>query len=310
MIQSSMSFFDVVLVQPIFNVLAIIYGLIPGHDFGVALIVFTIIVRLAMWPLIKKQLHQSKIMRQLQPELTKIKQRAKGNKQLEGTLMMELYKERGVSPFSSIGTLLLQLPIFIALFAVVRLITENHTNIAKYTYDFLEQLPGIKEAIAGSLHTSFLGLVDLTQHATAPGKGTYWPLMLMAVVAGVLQYIQSKQLLPQPKEKRKLRDILKDQASGKEVDQSEVNTLMTGKMVWLFPIITFMISTYLEGALVLYLLTTSIVAIIQQKSVLDKDETELEKLSEKTKIKAKQAKVAEVIAPAHKGKQAANKRRS
>ena len=111
-----MNFFDLILVQPIFNILVVIYGLIPGQDFGVALIVFTIIVRLLMWPLVNKQLNQTKVMRKLQPELAKIKLKAKGNRQLEATLSMELYKERGVSPFSSIGTLLLQLPIFIALF--------------------------------------------------------------------------------------------------------------------------------------------------------------------------------------------------
>src|SRR5690349_20320686 len=122
MLEGSMNFFDIILVQPIFNILVVIYGLVPGQDFGVALILFTIIVRLLMWPLVKKQLRQTKVMRELQPELAKIKARAKGNRQLESQLMLELYKEKGVNPFSSIGTLLLQLPIFIALFAVVRLI--------------------------------------------------------------------------------------------------------------------------------------------------------------------------------------------
>ena len=70
-----MNIFDLLIVQPIFNLLAIIYGLLPGSDFGIALIIFTVLVRLAMWPLIKKQLHQTKIQRELQPELKKIKQK-------------------------------------------------------------------------------------------------------------------------------------------------------------------------------------------------------------------------------------------
>lgn len=311
MLDVSMSFFDLILIQPIFNVLVTIYSLVPGHDFGVALIIFTVLVRFAMWPLVRKQLRQTKVMRQIQPELTKIKQRAKGNKQVEAQLMMELYRERGVNPFSSIGLLLVQLPVFIALFAVVRLITEGGATVAKYTYDFLEQLPGIPDAIAGNFNHHLFGVIDLTQHATAPGAPTYWPLLIMAIIAGGLQFIQSKQLLPQPKEKRRLRDMLKDQAAGKQVDQGEMSALMTGKMVWLFPILTFMVSIYLAGALVLYLLTTSVVAVIQQSTVLKKDETELEKLSEKTKTKVTRAKEAEIVAaPSKKGGKQRKKKRS
>jgi YidC/Oxa1 family membrane protein insertase len=310
-----MSIFDILLVQPIFNILIVIYGLIPGHDYGLALIIFTIIARLAMWPLVKKQLRQTKVMRELQPELTKIKKKAKGNKQLESRLMLELYREKGVNPFSSIGMLVVQLPIFIALFAVVRLIS-NHNNIAKYTYDFLQGIPAISDAIAHQIHQSLFGFLDLTKHATEPGGGIYWPLLVLAVVAAGLQYYQSRQLMPQPKEKRKLRDILKDQAAGKEVDQSEISALMTGKMTWLFPALTFLLSVYLQGALVLYLVVSSVVAIFQQASVLNSDEVEMEKLSEKTKTKVKQAVEAEVVAepeatkkPSAKGGTKAKKKR-
>lgn len=290
-----MSFFDLILVQPIFNILIIIYGLIPGNDFGVALIIFTVLVRLAMWPLLKKQLHQTKVMRQIQPELAKIKARAKGNRQLESQLMLELYRERGVNPFGSIGTLLLQLPIIIALFAVVRLITQDHGNIAKYTYGFLQHIPAVSDAIGGHFHESFLGLIDLTKSATTPGGGIYWPLLVMAVIAAIMQFIASKQLLPQPKEKRKLRDMLKDQADGKQIDQAEMSALMTGKMVWLFPILTFMVSTYLAGAVVLYLITSNAVAIVQQHRILHKDESDLEKISDKTKTRVQSARPAEVV---------------
>jgi len=305
-----MNLFDLILVQPIFNILIFIYGLVPGQDFGVALIIFTVLVRLLMWPLIKKQLHQTKVMRQIQPELVKIKAKAKGNRQLEATLSMELYKERGVSPFSSIGTLLLQLPIFIALYAVVNLITGDHNNIAKFTYDFLEGIPGIQSAISGHLHDTLFGVIDLTKHAFS-GSETYWPLVIMAVVAAVLQYFQSKMLLPQPKEKRKLRDILKEQADGKKVDQAEMSAQMTSRMIWLFPLLTFWVSTYLGGALVLYLLTTNAVAIFQQYLILHKDEEELTgpKVSDKTKTRVQKAVDAEVVETKSKKGSSKKKRR-
>ncbi|HEU5188003.1 MAG TPA: YidC/Oxa1 family membrane protein insertase [Candidatus Saccharimonadales bacterium] len=292
-----MSLFDIILVQPIFNVLVLIYGIVPGHDFGLSLILFTILVRLVMWPLVKKQLNQTKVMRSLQPELAKIKAKTKGNKQLESQLMLELYKEKGVNPFGSIGLLVVQLPIFISLFAVVRLITENAANITKYTYNPLEQLPAVHNAINGDFSVSFFGLIDLTKHAIEPGSGViYWPLLIMAVIAAAMQFVQSKQLLPQPSEKKRLRDLLKEQASGKDIDQAEMSALVTNKMVWLFPILTFMVSIYMAGALVLYLLITSAVAVAQQYWVLKKDESELEKMSEKTKKRAETAQNAQVVA--------------
>ena len=69
--------FETLIVQPIFNALLLIYSLIPGGDFGVALIIFTILIRMLMYPLVKKQLHQTKMMKKLQPELKKIKERAR-----------------------------------------------------------------------------------------------------------------------------------------------------------------------------------------------------------------------------------------
>ena len=100
--------FTALIVKPIFNLLVLIYALIPGHNFGLAIILFTILVRILMWPLIKKQLHQAKAMRELQPELKRIKLAAKGDRQKESMMMMELYKEREINPFSSIGLLIVQ----------------------------------------------------------------------------------------------------------------------------------------------------------------------------------------------------------
>jgi YidC/Oxa1 family membrane protein insertase len=115
--------FDILIVQPIFNLLIGLYSLIPGGDFGISLIIFTILVRFALFPLVKRQLHQTQAMKKLQPELAKIKKAAKGNKQVEGVQMLELYKKHGVSPFRSIGILLIQLPIFIALYHVIQIFT-------------------------------------------------------------------------------------------------------------------------------------------------------------------------------------------
>lgn len=277
-----MNIFDVLIVQPIFNILLFIYGIVPWNDFGIALIIFTILVRLVMWPLIKKQLHQTKLMRKIQPELKKIKAKAKGNKPLEAQLMMELYREKGVKPFSSIGLLLVQLPIFIALFRVIQIITVERDQIAQYAYNFMGNIPSVGQLLENpqNFNEFLFGVIDLTKVAFGE-NGVYIPLLLMALLAAGLQFIQSKQLLPQRKSKKRLRDIMKESSKGKDVDQSEVTEIMSGRMIMFLPIVLFFVALYLPGALVLYYAMTSLVAVIQQHFVLSKDVEEMEDLASK-----------------------------
>src|SRR5690606_18537601 len=98
-----------------------------------------------MWPLVKKQLRNAKVMRALQPELKRIKKETKGDRQRESMLVMELYKERGVSPFSSIGILLLQLPILFGLYAGLSRVINDPQQIVDFTYPFLRELSWMKE---------------------------------------------------------------------------------------------------------------------------------------------------------------------
>jgi len=292
-----MSLFDTLIVQPIFNLLALIYGLLPGSDFGISLILFTVLVRLLMWPLVKKQLHQTKLMRALAPELKKLKAKTKGNKQLEAKLMMELYKERGVKPFSSFGLLFLQLPIFIALYSVIQIITNDRDKIAAFTYQPIEQLKPIADIIASSTHQfdeSLLHVINLTKVGYENGN-IYWPVIVLAVLAAVLQYIQSKQITPQVDSNKKLRDVFKASAAGKDVDQSEVSALMTNRMILLFPFMTFFIGLYLPGALVLYFAVSSLVAVIQQHMLLGRDVAEMELIADEKPSKKKKAKAETTV---------------
>src|SRR4051812_24728872 len=132
--------FTHLIVQPIFNLLVLVYALIPGHNFGLSLIVFTIIIRLLMWPLVKRQLRQTKLMRTLQPELKRIKQETKGGRQKESLMMMELYKERGVNPLSTIPILIVQLVILIGLYSGLRRVISNPENMVSFAYPALQHL--------------------------------------------------------------------------------------------------------------------------------------------------------------------------
>jgi YidC/Oxa1 family membrane protein insertase len=278
--------FDILIVQPIFNLLIGLYSIIPGGDFGVSLIIFTVLVRFAMYPLLKKQLHQTKMMRKLQPELARIKKRTKGNKQLEGMQMLELYKKHGISPFRSIGLLLIQLPIFIALYYVIQIFTLHRDQIAKFTYDFMEGIGPIKQLIEHPDHFNekLFGIVDLTKAAFAQGHVDII-LVILAIAAAGTQFIMSKQTLPQTGGKKRLRDIMSEAAEGKQADQSEMNAVVMGKMMKVLPIFMFFVMISVPGALALYYAASNLVAVAQQSYLLKQDEEEMEDIADEPEKK-------------------------
>ena len=300
-----MSFFDEFIVRPIFNLLMAIYSLIP--DFGVSIIIFTILVRLLLWPLIKKQLHQAKAMRKMQPELAKIKKQYAKNPQMRNLAMMELYKKHNVSMFGSLGIMIIQLPILIAMYRVVQIFVSNRSDLGKYVYDFVKNLPVANNLVNNpdQFNQNFLGIIDLTQHAISK-NGVIIGLLVLAGVAAYLQYLTSKQLSPQSDNTRKLRDVLAEAGNGKEADQSEVNAIMTRKMMKFMPVMMFFVIVYLPAALALYLATASAVGYLQNYIILRQDSLEMQAIanektttrksatSAKTKKRANQAAEARI----------------
>ena len=276
-----MNIFDLFVVQPIFNLLIGLYSIVPGGDFGVSIIIFTVFVRFALYPLVKKQLHQTQAMKKLQPQLVRIKKQAKGNKQLESMQMLELYKEHGVNPFRSIGILLIQLPIFIALYSVIQIFTSHRDEIAKFTYDFMENIAPIKNLIArpDQFNENFLSFVDLTKSAFSNGNVDIF-LILLAVIAAYTQYIMGKQTMPHNESKKGLRAVMAEAAEGKQTDQAEMNAIVMTKMMKIMPFFMFFIMISLPGALALYYVTSNIVAVLQQSRLLKKDEEELEEIAD------------------------------
>lgn len=237
--------FNDFLVHPIFNLTALLYAFV--HDFGIAVILLTIVIRLLLWPLVTKQLHSQRALQELQPELQRIKSQAKGDRKLEGQLTMELYKEREINPFASFLPLLIQLPIFFALFIVLRDIVKPG-EIANIVYEPLKQLPVIADIIKNNtaFHPTLLGAIDLTKAS-----------VVLAVVAALTQFIQTKQITP--------KHAINDQQAQ-----------MIKGMMYIFPALTFFVGLSLPSALPLYWATASLVAILQQYLVLQRDVRELE----------------------------------
>ncbi|HUS25882.1 MAG TPA: YidC/Oxa1 family membrane protein insertase [Nevskiaceae bacterium] len=305
--------FTTLIVQPIFNLLVLIYAVLPGHNFGLAIIIFTIIVRLLMWPLVKKQLHQTKAMRKVQPELKRIKAAAKGDKRKEQQMMMELYKERGINPFGSIGVLILQIPILIGLYIGLTKVVHDPHALISFSYPALQDLGWMKE-LASNIHrfdSTLFGVVDLTRPALGP-KGTYMPALLIVIGSAVIQYYQSKQLMPNDKNARGLRTILKDAGGGKQADQAEVNAAVGRSTRYLLPAMIFIFTVNIASALSLYWLVSGLVAYIQQSIVLREDTEEMEAAADKPTPadREKNAVEAEVITQPKPKKKAVAKSKS
>lgn len=250
------------LLNPLFNALLLIYAILPGRDFGVAVIVLTILIRILLWPLVKKQLHHHKAMKELQPEIAKLKKKAAGDRQKESVMMMELFKEKEINPFGSLGLALLQFPILITLFFVLRQIVDP-AKVVEIAYPFVAKLGPIQGIITdpSSFHPSFLGLVDMAQ-----------PSLVLAAAAGLAQYFQAKQITPQ------------------NMGGSDAVSRLGFNMTLIFPVITVAIASTLPSALALYWAASSLMAIIQQQAVLSEEVKWLSRLTRRKGSKNEKSK--------------------
>lgn len=312
-----------VIVRPITNILFVIYGLVG--DFGLAIILFTILVKILLWPLIKQQMHQTRLMRKIQPELAEIKKNCNGNRQLESLQMMDLYKRNNIKPFRSMLTIIIQLPIFIALYTAVRVMVlpTPDDNLARRAYAPVRDLERIEEVI--NLQEPYLHYVDEVKQIRANNNGneeeinnqlaelpevtydfhpqlfgilnldqrpgftsiTALIMMLFAVISAFTQYWISSQQLPSKKssKSRTFKQLLQEANDGKEPDQAELNAIMTRQMSKTMPIMMFIIMINLPGALVFYYMISNLMTGIQQKYLLNRKTSEMEIAADKRVIR-------------------------
>lgn len=301
--------FTTLIVQPLFNLLVLIYAILPGHNFGLALILFTILIRLMLWPLVKKQLHHAKLMRKMQPDLRRIKKATKGNRRKESEMVMELYKERGISPFSAFPVLIVQFIILIGLYYGLKRIIDDPESLVTFSYAFIQDLSWMQSLAQdiGKFDETLFGVVDLSRAAIGQA-GFYWPAAVIVVGSAIAQYYQAKQLMPDEKDQRSLKAILKDAGEGKQADQSEVNAAVGRNMRYFIPVFILVFTAGIPSALSLYWLVGGLVAFIQQGIVLRRDEEELEKLADEPVAKKKVANIPEAeVVKTDKNKKKASK---
>ena len=164
--------FNAVLYQPLLNFLLLLYVYLPGHDFGVAVIVLTLIIKIILFPVSQKGIRSQKALSALQPKIKEIQEKYKGEKEKQSRAMMELYQKSKINPLSGCLPLLLQLPILLALYQVF-LKGLDAATLKASLYRFIPY--------PAAMNFTFLGIVNLAH-----------PNIFIALLAGLFQYFQSK----------------------------------------------------------------------------------------------------------------------
>lgn len=226
-------FFD-----PVYNGLIFFIEVIPGGDVGLAIIAMVVVLKLILLPLSIKSARTQRVMREIEPKLKEIKETHKDNREQQALAMMQLYRESGIKPFSTIFLMLLQIPIIIALYFSVYsgggvALPEINTALL---YSFL--------AAPGMVSMDFLGLIDIS------GKSVF-----LALLAGVTQYYQVKLAMPAlpPRDPNKAPDLKEDFMRNMQL-----------QMRYVMPVIIFFVSYFISAAIALYFFVSNIVAILQE----------------------------------------------
>lgn len=225
--------FNLIFYQPLLNGLIFLYNIVPGHDLGIAIIILTICLRLILWPLNTKSIKNQKVLAKIQPQIAEIKKKFKGKKEEQAKAMMKLYSENKINPLAGFLPLLIQIPIIIALWQVF--LNSTHLDLA-HLYSFVSAPDQIQQ--------SFLGLIDLSRKSA-----------ILAVIAGVLQYFQTKMIIPSSAKA----------AEGRSSDSKpDFGQLMSKQMLYFGPIISVVIFWSLPAALPLYWIVVTLLTILQQ----------------------------------------------
>lgn len=238
MFESITNFFYIILYQPLFNALVLLYNYVPGHDFGIAIIALTLIIRVILYPISVKAVKSQRGLQKLQPQLAEVQKKYKGDKERQAKEILDLYKKEKINPFSGLLLALIQLPILIALYRVF--------------WDGLnpKQLSSLYSFVANPVHINalFLHIIDLSK-----------PNLIFAILAGLTQYFQTKMLMPKtapaPAEKNKGADF---------------SQMMQKQMLYFLPVFTVIILIALPSALGLYWTISGLFSIIQQYLIFRK----------------------------------------
>lgn len=230
--------FRTVFYQPIYNVLIFLIKIAPAGDLGFAVILLTLIVRLILLIPSQRGIVSQRRMQELQPKLEQVRKKHAGNQERIAQETMQLWKEHKVNPFSSCFPLIIQFPVLIALYYVIR----NGLN-PDNTYMIYGSLQSVD---LSNIHTNFLGILELTKNNA----------FALPLIVGVLQFLQLK--LAMLKRKKVTEGEKDEKQKGSEMDTA--NKTMT----YIMPVMIAVFTASVPAGVGLYWGISTLFALAQQ----------------------------------------------
>ena len=232
-----------VIMRPMINSLAFLSDVL-FDNFGLSIIVFTVLVRFVLIPLTMRQTNQMRKMQTIQPRMKILQEKYKGksreDKRALSSETMKLYREAGVSPVGCLGPLIIQMPIWIGLYrAILQAMPSTPEKMADLANAFYIWNPSMKNVPIDSM---FLGidLVDFVQAAIFPIN------YVLPVVVGASMWLQQKMTT----------------GNQKNVDPRQAQTNQI--MLWMMPIMFGFFTFQFPAGLAVYILFSNIVGILIQ----------------------------------------------
>lgn len=272
--------FNTVFVIPILNLLVTFYKLfllvkLPGA-FGFAIIALTIAIRLLFQPFFQKQIETAKKMQELKPHLDNLSAKHKNDQKQLQAEQLKLYQQHGINPTSGCLVMIIQLPVFIALYYTLNLFLLNGHTVKTITainkvlyFSFLK---------ISSIDSRFFGL-DLVKSPKLAGA---WYYLLIPLVTGILQYFQAQASMPAAIQKKTSAVGLSKKVGQtaevkdkKKDDSGDFQKAMNTQMKYIFPLMIGWFSYSLPIGLALYWNIFSIMGIMQYKKVNSKSLTKI-----------------------------------
>ena len=230
--------FDLLLVVPMTNVLVAL-ARVFGGNYGVAIIIFTLGMRLLTWPLTASQYKASRSMQAIQPQLQELQKKYKGKdpKKLQAETMA-LYREAGVNPLGCLLPMVVQMPIWIALYQVIRLslgeAPESLVTLSQNLYPI------------SFVHTA----VPLNNHMLYWNLGQPDTSYLLPFLVAASMYVQQKLITPTPT------------AATTQASQQQQQTQQM--MTWMMPLMFGFMSLNVPAGLALYWFMSNLSGVILQ----------------------------------------------
>lgn len=246
--------FTALITQPLANGLILFYQLLGGN-LGLAIIAFTVALRLVLNPLTKPYMDSMKKMREYQKDLEKIKERHKNDRQKQMKAQADFYKEKGINPGAGCLPYLLQIVILIAFFRFFVHVLSPDANIVQELNNLL--YGPLKLAEDAVVNTRFLYL-DLTRPDVFNIPSIPFALPgLLLILSAISQFISAKMAQPYIEAEKKI-------AQKTEQKADDFQTAMQSSMIYTFPLITLIAGINFPSGLALYWLVFSIFQVIQQ----------------------------------------------